>query len=94
MHRGRAAVAAQRAGTAAARVRRPPCLDAYDTAVQALLARYPDRTAVRLLQELRPRGCTGSYPTVRLRLRAVRPRTTPRPVLRVETGPGAQAQME
>jgi len=89
-----AAVSAQRDGTPSVRVRWPHGLDAYDTAVQELLARYPDLTAIRLLEELRQRGFTGGYTTVRLRLRQLRPKNTPRPVLRFETGPGAQAQMD
>ena len=68
-------------------------LDAYETVLGELLARYPDLTAVRLLEELRQRGFTGSYTTLRRGLQELRPKSGPKPVLRFETGLGAQAQM-
>ncbi len=89
-----AEIGRQRAGTPAARKRRPQTLDAYETVMQELLARYPDLTGVRLLEELKQRGFAGSYSTLRRRLQELRPRSTPRPVQRFETGPGLQAQMD
>jgi len=87
-------VQAQRAGTTVPRPRRPSLLDPYDTTIQELLSRYPDLTVTRLLEELRQRGFTGSYTIVRQRFRELRPRTARTPVVRFETAPGFQAQMD
>jgi transposase len=56
-------------------VRRSSLLDAHRSKIDALLARYPDLSAVRIHEEIArgPNGYTGSAYTVRRYLRKVRP---------------------
>jgi transposase len=89
-----AALSGQRAGRQPPRPRRKRQLDAFADTIQDLLSRYPALTAQRVFEELRRQGYAGSYTRVRVHLQEVRPRAAKRPVLRFETGPGAQAQMD
>jgi transposase len=94
-------VAAERAGGQAQATNLPPApqrrksqLDAYEPVLRELLARYPDMTTMRLFEELRARGFAGKYTIVRERVELLRPRPIPEPVLRFETSPAHQAQMD
>ena len=73
---------------------RPTTLDPYKEIVQTRLADYPELSAVRLLDEVRAAGYPGSYSQVRDFVRRVRPQPAPEPVVRFETPPGHQAQVD
>jgi transposase len=66
-------------------------VDPFVQRIEDLLARYPDLSAVRILEEIKRHGYKGGYTVLKERLRQLRPRTkeafTP---LRFEPGEAAQ----
>jgi transposase len=97
VYRALARVQAQRDGQTAPSPRarrRGSIVDAFEPILKELLAKYPNLTVERALQELRSRGFTGGYTVVRARVRLLRPRPTLQPVPRFETSEGMQAQMD
>lgn len=69
-------------------------IDAYESQLRELLARHPQLTARRCWEELCRAGFAGSYKQVWRRVRALRPRPAPAPVVRFETEAGQQAQSD
>ena len=69
-------------------------LDPYKEIVRVRLSAYPQLSAVRLFRELRESGYPGSYDQVKRYVREVRPRPAQEPVVRFETAPGRQGQVD
>ena len=78
----------------AARGHRSSKLDAFDSTIDQLLTRWPHIKATRIFEELKKQGYTGGYTMVRQRVRKLRARPSKPLVVRFETAPGAQAQMD
>lgn len=64
----------------------------YQAVITARLTEFPELRATRLFAECRAAGYTGGYSQVRDYVRALRP--APAPVVRFETPPGVQAQVD
>lgn len=72
-----------------------PCkIDPYKGIIGSRLAEYPKLTAKRLFDEIRAAGYEGGYTQVKEYVRKVRPRPVEEPVVRFETAPGVQAQVD
>lgn len=84
------------AGRYRARPPRPGKLAAFEAHIAArVAAAAPERLAATvLLRELREHGYTGGYTTLKDHLARLRPVTAPDPVVRFETAPGEQMQVD
>ncbi len=69
-------------------------LDIHMPRIKQLLENFPDITGQRLFEELKDDGYDGGITIVRERLALIRPRPKKKPVIRFETSPGEQAQMD
>jgi len=69
-------------------------LDAYHDLIRQRLETYPELTAVRLFDEAHADGYTGSLTQLKVYVRRVRPVPPPEPIIRFETAPGLQAQVD
>lgn len=75
-------------------VQRGSKLDPYEETIERLLETYPKITGQRLFEELVSSGYEGGISILRDRLRSVRPGPKCEPVVRFETEPGLQGQMD
>ncbi|MCP4570500.1 MAG: IS21 family transposase [FCB group bacterium] len=75
-------------------VRRASKLDPFLPLIKRLLNQYPDITGVRLNEKLKDAGFQGGRTIVTDRLRRMRPRPKKEPIVRFETPPGQQGQMD
>lgn len=76
---------------------RPPVarkIDPYKAIILSRLEAYPELSAIRLFREIRAAGYSGGYTQVKEYVRQVRPRPPQEPVVRFETPPGRQAQVD
>jgi transposase len=80
-------------GTREPRASRPSPIDPFKDYLRARLAQY-DLSAVRLLEELRERGYRGGYTIVKDFIRPFRRDRAVAAVVRFETPPGVQAQVD
>jgi len=78
----------------AARPRVERKIDPYVGIIETRLAEFPKLSAIRLHEEICEAGYDGSYTQVRDYVRGVRPKSEPEPVVRFETPPGHQGQVD
>jgi transposase len=69
-------------------------LEPYKPIVTTRLETYPELSAVRLFEECRAAGYTGGLTQLKVFVREVRPRPEPQPIIRFETPPAHQAQVD
>ena len=69
-------------------------IDRYRGIIETRLAEYPRLSATRLFDEVRAAGYDGGYTQVKEFVRQVRPTPPLDPVVRFETPPGLQAQVD
>ncbi|MCP4601257.1 MAG: transposase [Proteobacteria bacterium] len=69
-------------------------LDSYRSFIESELKEFPDITGVRLYEKLEDEGFDGGKTIVTDLLRKLRPRPKKEPVVRFETDPGVQGQMD
>lgn len=69
-------------------------LDCYKPIIQERLTTYPELSAIRLFAEIRAAGYGGGITQLRDYVTGVRPRPEPEPLVRFETAPGHQAQVD
>lgn len=69
-------------------------LDPYHAIIRVRLDTSPELTAVRLFDEVRAAGYPGSLTQLKVFVRRVRPQPPQEPVVRFETPPGHQAQVD
>jgi transposase len=81
-------------GSPRVRVHRATKLDPYTAIITTRLGTYPELSAVRLFEEVRAAGYLGGITQLRDFVTGVRPRPEPEPVIRFETPPGHQAQVD
>lgn len=72
----------------------PTKLDRYKPVIEARLEKYPALSAVRLFAECQASGYAGSLTQLKVFVRQVRPRPVAEPIVRFETAPGHQAQVD
>jgi transposase len=73
---------------------RPTRLDPCHALIQQRLETYLELTALRLFDEVRAAGYPGSLTQLKVFVRRVGPVPAPEPVIRFETAPGLQAQVD
>ena len=69
-------------------------VDAFRGVIETRLSEYPKLSAVRLFDEIRAAGYDGGYTQLKQFVRQVRPTPPADPVVRFETAPGQQAQVD
>jgi transposase len=73
---------------------RPTKLDPYKPLIEDRLSKFPELSAVRLHEEARAAGYTGSLTQLKVFVQKVRPQKPADPLVRFETEPGEQAQVD
>jgi transposase len=76
---------------------RPPIprkIDPYKGIIRERLETYPELSAVRLFREIEAAGYPGGYTQVKEYVRAVRPKPPEEALIRFETPPGHQGQVD
>src|SRR5207237_2134268 len=72
----------------------PAKLEPYQAIITTRLTTYPELSAVRLFEECRAAGYPGGLTQLKAFVRQVRPRPEPEPVIRFETAPAVQGQVD
>jgi transposase len=73
---------------------KPAKIEAFKPIINARLELYPALTGVRLYDEVKAAGYTGGISQLRAYVAQARPRPAPEPLVRFETEPGHQAQVD